>query len=154
MPIHDAAVWPFQLVTVTFRSLFPFWSWKHPRYASATSSGPWTRRKKRQSVIFTDHVRSTREGNVFSPVCHSVHGERRSLSHDALWHVGDPHRQNIPPFLRKDQSLRRLVTKECSLPGRTSYVTPDTKNWSCLYPLPSPQHQEEYWRDRGVVGVP
>ena len=37
-------------------------------------------------IIFTDHVRSTRESNVYSHVCVSVclFTEKRSLSHDAL----------------------------------------------------------------------
>ena len=42
--------------------------------------------------IFTVPVRSTREGNVFTGVYHSVHWERVSLSHDAL---GSPHLQRI-----------------------------------------------------------
>ena len=59
-------------------------------------------------VIFTDHLSSTKEGNVFSTVCDSVH---------RAW---DPHpmmhwdrQEGCPPSGGKDQTGR-------SLPGRAS----------------------------------
>ena len=51
-------------------------------------------------ILFTDHIHSKRESNVFSFVCDSVHRELGSLSDDALRQHPPPFHDSFPRFKR------------------------------------------------------